>query len=113
MIWIITVQGRHVERDAQPGLAMFKKIVEPLVRILGSTESREHAHCPRTPPVHGRVDASHIGILARKTCLADLVMVSYIIWSVQSSDRNVRRVPDIFLHLWTGPRPVFHCLLFP
>src|SRR5207249_2837102 len=54
----------HVERDAEPGLAVTDEILEPAVRVLGAAESGEHPHRPQATAVHRRVDAAGEGELA-------------------------------------------------
>src|SRR5262249_49570781 len=40
--------------------------LEPPVRVLGPAEPREHAHRPKAPAIHGRIDAARERVLARK-----------------------------------------------
>src|SRR6266704_5222725 len=113
MVRIVPLQSRHVERDAQPYLTMFEEIVEPLVRILGRAESREHPHRPGASAIHRRIDATQVRILAWKAGLLSLIAVRDVLRSVESADRNVGRVPKLLPPLRTPPGPLALCLSLP
>ena len=59
-------QGRHVERRREAGLAVVEQVAEALVRLLGGAEAGELAHRPQPAPVHRRIDAARVGVLARE-----------------------------------------------
>ncbi len=60
-------QGRHVERRRETGLAVVQQVAEALVRLLGGAEAGELAHRPQPAPVHGRIHAPGVGVLARES----------------------------------------------
>src|SRR2546425_7815495 len=89
-IGIIPIESRHVECDAQTRLSMFQQVVQTFVGIFRSSEAGEHAHRPWSSPVHRRVYATDIGILAWKPDLLGLVQMRNIFRSVDSFYRNIR-----------------------
>ncbi len=52
MVGVIAHQGRHVEGDREPRLAVVEQVVEALVGLLDRAEAGELAHRPEPPPVH-------------------------------------------------------------
>ena len=52
MIGVIPHQGRHVEGDREPLLAVLEQVVEALVGLLDGAEAGELAHRPEAAPVH-------------------------------------------------------------
>src|SRR5215467_15485098 len=113
MVGVISVEGRHVKGYAEPGLAVFKQVVESLVCVFRSPESREHSHGPQSATIHCRVDPSKIGVLSWKSFLVHIILVSNIERSVGSTHRNVRWISKIHFSLRAFARPVGQCLLLP
>src|SRR5437667_3712857 len=58
LVRVISVEGRHVERDAEAGLAVGDQILESAVRVRRAPHSGEHPHRPQPAAVHGGMDAA-------------------------------------------------------
>ena len=72
---VVAVERRHVEGDAEAGLALAQQVAEARVGLLGRAEAGEHAHRPQPAAVHGRVDAACVGILAGEADVAQIIAV--------------------------------------
>ena len=88
VIGVMPHQARHVERRAQPGLAVLEQIAEPLVRLLDRAEAGELAHRPQPAAVHARVHAARERILARQP---DLIPLRQVRLRVERPDRLARQ----------------------
>ena len=64
VVGVVAHQGRHVEVDGEPGLALVDQIAEARVGVGAGAESGDLAHRPGPPPVHGGVGTARVGILA-------------------------------------------------
>src|SRR5208337_2453275 len=54
---IVSHEGWEVESGAEAGFTVINQIVEPIVRILRSAKSCEHAHGPEASPIHSALNA--------------------------------------------------------
>ncbi len=76
-------QGGHVERRREAGLAVVEQVVEALVGLLGGAEAGELAHRPKPAPVHRRIDAARVRVLAREAEVALRVPVGEVVPGVE------------------------------
>src|SRR4030042_4475637 len=89
MVGIVTHLCWKVERNAQTGLSMLQKIFVSLIRLLRGSESRILAHCPKTPPIHGRLDSSGEWELSRKSQLTTVIQISDIQGGIETFQFNM------------------------
>ncbi len=71
----------------RPGLAVVEQVAEALVGLLGRPEARELAHRPQPPPVHRRVDAARVGVLAGEPEVALGIPVGEVVPGVEGPHR--------------------------
>ena len=90
------VEGRVVEGDGEPALAVGEEEAEPGVGVLGGPEPREHPHRPEAAPVHRRVDPPGVGEL---TGVADPVLRGAGGRSVQPVDGDLPEGDELGLAL--------------
>ena len=77
-VGVVAVEGRHVERDREAGLALRQQVLEARVGLLGRAEAGEHAHGPGLAAVAGGVDAAGEGVAAGQPQVAVVVEVSHV-----------------------------------
>ena len=65
VVRVVAHQGRHVEGDRETGLPLLEQVAEARVGVLGRAEAGEHPHRPAARPVHLRVQAAGVRVLAR------------------------------------------------
>ena len=65
MVGVVARLRRQVERHAQARLSVFEQVAIPRVRLLRRREPGVLPHRPHAPPVHIRLDAASVRVLAR------------------------------------------------
>src|SRR5262249_10482411 len=84
-------QRGEIEGRAQPRLLAVEQKAKPLVRLLRSPKAGELPHRPQPPPVHTRMDAALVRVLARVSELRSVVEITEIVGSIK---RLYRRAAD-------------------
>src|SRR5207237_4634032 len=61
---VVAHLGRKIEGGGEPRLPRFEEVVEAAVRLLRGSEAGVLPHGPEPSPIHGRLDASGVRVLA-------------------------------------------------
>src|SRR5438132_1638284 len=96
LVRVVSVQGRHVERNAEARLPVRDQILEPPVRVLRAPVAGEHPHRPQATAVHGRMDPACVGELARLPESLLVRLGSQIEGRVQAPHRAARSRDEFF-----------------
>ena len=78
VVGVVPHLGGEVKGHRQPGLALVEQVAEPLVRLCGGSHPRVLSHRPELSPVHRRVDAAGVRLLAREPDVAFVLRVGAV-----------------------------------
>jgi len=99
MIRVVSNLRRQIERHRQTCLAFREQVPEPLVRLRRRSKTRVLAHGPKTPAIHGRVNAAGVGKLSGNTNRAGRVLFAEIVLCVDRFQGNAAEGSEMLLTL--------------
>ena len=88
MVGVIAELRGQIKGNRQAGLPLGHQVLETVVAFLGGRIAGVLAHRPQASPVHGRVHATRIGILAGRAQIVLIVVACQVIRCVYRFDRD-------------------------
>ena len=88
VVGVISIKSRHIKSSRETCLTLGEQIFEALVGVFGGAETSKHTHGPGFSPVHGRLDATGIGVFSRQVKITSIVYIFVILRCIHAIDRH-------------------------